>query len=145
MIVYQPILITVLVSMYVQGIVQVILGPVSYIVHLFVILKELVHVTLIVKRMESSAVTINIHVRVILKLQEILLVYAMFKLVLHMAQNVVVTVRIIGIVLIFAVQIVLVFVLAKQIHVHVTLIVLQMMNVLTCVDAIIIVHVINKL
>ena len=145
MIVYQPIPITVLVSLYAQEIVQVILGPVSYIVHLFVILKELVHVTLIVKRMESSAVTINIHVRVILKLQGILLVHAMFKLVLHMDQNVVMTVRIIGIVLLFAIQIVLVFVLAKQIHVHVTLIVLQMMNVLMYVGVIIIVHVIHKL
>ena len=95
--------------------------------------------------MENTAITINIHVRVIPKLQKILLVYAMFKLVLHMVQNVVMTVRIIGIVLIFAVQIVLVFVLAKQIHVHVTLIVLQMMNVLACVDVIIIVHVIHKL
>ena len=92
MIVYQPIPITVLVSLYAQEIVQVILGPVSYIVHLFVILKELVHVTLIVKRMESSAVTINIHVRVILKLQGILLVHAMFKLVLYMVQNVIITV-----------------------------------------------------
>ena len=145
MIVYQPIPMTVLVSMYVQDIVQVILGPVSYIVHLFVILKELVHVTLIVKRMESSAVTINIHARVILKLQEILLVYAMFKLVLHMVQNVVVTVPIIGIVLIFAIQIVLVFVLAKQIHAHVTLIVLQMIRALMYVGVIIIVHVIHKL
>ena len=63
------------------------------------ILKEIVHVIIIVKRMESSAVTINIHVRVILKLQEVLLVYAMFKLVLHMVQNVVMTVRFIEIVL----------------------------------------------
>lgn len=62
-------------------------------------LKEIVHVIIIVKRMESSAVTINIHVRVILKLQEVLLVYAMFKLVLHMVQNVVMTVRFIEIVL----------------------------------------------
>lgn len=61
--------------------------------------KEIVHVIIIVKRMERSAVTINIHVRVILKLQEVLLVYAMFKLVLHMVQNVVMTVRFIEIVL----------------------------------------------
>ena len=45
---------------------------------------EIVHVIIIVKRMESTVIIINIHVRVILKLQEILLVYAMFKLVLHM-------------------------------------------------------------
>ena len=45
---------------------------------------EIVHVIIIVKRMESTAITIYIHVRVIPKLQEILLVYAMFKLVLHM-------------------------------------------------------------
>ena len=95
--------------------------------------------------MENTAITIYIHVRVILKLQEILLVYAMFKLVLHMVQNVVVTVPIIGIVLIFAIQIVLVFVLAKQIHAHVTLIVLQMIRALMYVGVIIIVHVIHKL
>ena len=60
--------------------------------------------------MESTAITIYIHVHVILKIQKILLVYAMFKLVLHMVQNVVVTVPIIRIVLIFAIQIVLTYV-----------------------------------
>ena len=93
----------------------------------------------------GTAILINRHAHVTPKLQEILLVHAMFKLVLHMAQNVVVTVRIIGIVLIFAVQIVLVFVLAKQIHVHVTLTVLQRIRALMYVDVIIIVHVIHKL
>ena len=73
--------ITVLVIWYVQGIVQVILSPVSYIVHLFVILKELVHVIIIVEQM-GIAIFINIHAHVIPKLQEIPLVHAMFKLVL---------------------------------------------------------------
>ena len=45
------------------------------------ILKELVHVIIIVEQM-SIAVLINIHVHATPKLQEILLVHAMFKLVL---------------------------------------------------------------
>ena len=47
------------------------------------ILKELVHVIIIVEQM-GIAVLINIHAHATLKLQEILLVHAMFKLVLHM-------------------------------------------------------------
>ena len=45
------------------------------------ILKELVHVIIIVEKM-GSAILINIHAHVIPKLQEILLANAMFKLVL---------------------------------------------------------------
>ena len=45
------------------------------------ILKELVHVIIIVEQM-GIAVLINIHAHVILKLQEILLVHAILKLVL---------------------------------------------------------------
>ena len=45
------------------------------------ILKELVHVIIIVEQM-GIAIFINIHAHVIPKLQEILLVHAMFKLVL---------------------------------------------------------------
>ena len=45
------------------------------------ILKELVHVIIIVEQM-SIAVLISIHAHVIPKLQEIPLVHAMFKLVL---------------------------------------------------------------
>ena len=45
------------------------------------ILKEIVHVIIIVEEM-GIAVLINIHAHVTPKLQEILLVYAMFKLVL---------------------------------------------------------------
>ena len=45
------------------------------------ILKELVHVIIIVEQM-SIAVLINIHAHAIPKLQEILLVHVMFKLVL---------------------------------------------------------------
>ena len=45
------------------------------------ILKELVHVIIIVEKM-GIAVLINIHAHATLKLQEILLVHAMFKLVL---------------------------------------------------------------
>ena len=44
-------------------------------------LKEFVHVIIIVEKM-CGVIMINIHVRVILKLQGILLVHAMFKLVL---------------------------------------------------------------
>ena len=44
-------------------------------------LKELVHVIIIVEKMDG-VIIINIHVHVILKLQGILLVHAMFKLVL---------------------------------------------------------------
>lgn len=45
-------------------------------------LKELVHVIIIVEQM-GIAILINIHAHVIPKLQEILLVHAMFKLVLN--------------------------------------------------------------
>lgn len=45
-------------------------------------LKELVHVIIIVEQM-GIAVLINIHAHVTPKLQEILLVHAMFKLVLN--------------------------------------------------------------
>ena len=45
------------------------------------ILKEIVHVIIIVEKM-GIAVLINIHAHATLKLQEILLVHVMFKLVL---------------------------------------------------------------
>ena len=45
------------------------------------ILKELVHVIIIVEKMDS-AILINIHAHATPKLQEVLLVHAMFKLVL---------------------------------------------------------------
>ena len=108
------------------------------------ILREIAHVIIIVKRM-GIAVLINIHAHATPKLQEILLVPAILKLVLAIQYNVVITVRLIETALSIVMQIVLMFVLAKGIHVHVTLIVLQMMSVLTCVDVIIFVHVIHKL
>ena len=145
-IVYQPIPIAVLVILYAQKTVQVIQSHVLQIVQeVIVILKEIVHVIIIVEQMESTAITIYIHVRVIPKLQEILLVYAMFKLVLHMVQNVVITVQLIRIVLTYVNQIVLVFAGVTKIHAHVTLTVLQMIGAVMCVDVIIIVHVIHKL
>ena len=64
------------------------------------ILKELVHVIIIVEQM-GIAVLINIHAHVTPKLQEILLVHAMFKLVLLIRRYVIITVHLIGIVLIF--------------------------------------------
>lgn len=63
------------------------------------ILKELVHVIVIVEKMDG-VIMINIHAHVTPKLQEILLVHVMFKLVLVIQQYVVMTVKLIGIVLI---------------------------------------------
>ena len=62
------------------------------------ILKELVHVIIIVEQM-SIAVLINIHAHATPKLQGILLVHVMFKLVLPIQQYVIITVHLIGIVL----------------------------------------------
>ena len=73
---------TVLVNVYVLEIVTVMSGPVGYIVRgVIVNLKELVHVIIIVKK-TGIVILINIHAHATLKLQEILLVHVMFKLVL---------------------------------------------------------------
>ena len=144
-IVYQLIPIDVLVSMYVQGTVLVIHNHVLQIVQgVIVNLKELVRVIIIVKK-TGIVILINIHAHATPKLQEVLLVHVMFKLVLAIQQYVIITVQLIVSVLTGVHQIVLVIVIAIKIHVHVTLTVLQMIGALMCVDVIIIVHVINKL
>ena len=91
-IVYQLIPIDVLVIMYVLETVLVIHHPVLQIVQEVIVgPKELVLVIIIVEKM-GIAVLINIHAHATLKLQEILLVHAILKLVLAIHQCVMLTV-----------------------------------------------------